>query len=100
MKRICDVVAATVLLVISSPLMAIAWALVRLTSKGPAIFKQVRVGREGQPFTSYKFRTMMSEVSGSQGANFTAGGREQFVNGPSASSVTRRKFRSIIFVIW
>ena len=46
------------LLVISLPLMAIAWTLVRLTSKGPAIFRQVRVGREGQPFTAYKFRTM------------------------------------------
>jgi len=58
LKRLCDLVAATVLLVISSPLMAIAGALVRLTSKGPAIFKQVRVGREGHPFTAYKFRTM------------------------------------------
>ena len=64
LKRLCDVVAATVLLVTSSPLMVIAWGLIRLTSKGPAIFKQVRVGREGQPFTAYKFRTMMSEVSG------------------------------------
>src|SRR4029077_4693557 len=89
LKRLCDIVAATVLLVISSPLMVIAWALVRLTSKGPAIFKQVRVGREGQPFTVYKFRTMKadvssqtSEVSGSQGANFTAGGGERFVNPP------------------
>jgi exopolysaccharide biosynthesis polyprenyl glycosylphosphotransferase len=58
LKRLCDIVAATVLLVISSPLMVIAWGLIRLTSKGPAIFKQVRVGREGQPFTAYKFRTM------------------------------------------
>ena len=66
LKRLCDVVAATVLLVISSPLMVIAWGLIRLTSKGPAIFKQVRVGREGQPFTAYKFRTMRSAVSGEE----------------------------------
>ena len=66
LKRLCDVVAATALLVTSSPLMVIAWGLIRLTSKGPAIFKQVRVGREGQPFTAYKFRTMMSEVSGEE----------------------------------
>jgi exopolysaccharide biosynthesis polyprenyl glycosylphosphotransferase len=89
LKRLCDIVAATVLLVISSPLMAMAWALIRLTSKGPAIFKQVRVGREGQPFTVYKFRTMAHHgtaaqlsVSGSRGANFTAGGGERFVNPP------------------
>ena len=98
LKRLCDVVAATVLLVSSSPLMAIAWALVRLTSKGPAIFKQVRVGREGQPFTAYKFRTMMSEVSGSQGANFTAAGREQFVNRPreAGDSVLVKTERSAV----
>ena len=66
LKRLCDVVAATVLLVTSSPLMVIAWGLIRLTSKGPAIFKQVRVGREGQPFTAYKFRTMRSAVSGEE----------------------------------
>jgi len=66
LKRLCDVVAATALLVTSSPLMVIAWGLIRLTSKGPAIFKQVRVGREGQPFTAYKFRTMMSEVNGEE----------------------------------
>ena len=66
LKRLCDVVAATALLVTSSPLMVIAWGLIRLTSKGPAIFKQVRVGREGQPFTAYKFRTMRSAVSGEE----------------------------------
>ena len=58
LKRLFDIIAATVLLVISSPLMAFAWALIRLTSKGPAIFKQVRAGREGHAFTAYKFRTM------------------------------------------
>ena len=58
LKRLFDVVAATVLLIISSPLIVISWALIRLTSKGPAIFKQVRVGREGHPFIAYKFRTM------------------------------------------
>jgi exopolysaccharide biosynthesis polyprenyl glycosylphosphotransferase len=66
LKRLCDIVAATVLLVISSPLMAMAWALIRLTSKGPAIFKQVRVGREGQPFTVYKFRTMAQRGTAAQ----------------------------------
>ncbi len=105
LKRLCDIVAATVLLVISSPLMAMAWALIRLTSKGPAIFKQVRVGREGQPFTVYKFRTMAQRgtaaqlsVSGSQGANFTAGGGERFVNPPreAGDSVLVKTERSAV----
>jgi exopolysaccharide biosynthesis polyprenyl glycosylphosphotransferase len=66
LKRLCDIVAATVLLVISSPLMLVAWMLIRLTSKGPAIFNQLRVGREGQPFTVYKFRTMAQRESAEQ----------------------------------
>jgi exopolysaccharide biosynthesis polyprenyl glycosylphosphotransferase len=58
LKRLFDVIASGVLLVISCPVMVMSWALIRLTSAGPAIFKQVRVGREGQPFTAHKFRTM------------------------------------------
>ena len=72
-KRLCDIVAAAMLLVICSPLFVISWLLIRLTSKGPAIFKQVRVGREGQLFTAYKFRTMREQKSevGSQKSDVT-----------------------------
>src|SRR5438309_10267827 len=45
LKRLCDVIFSGVLLVISCPLMVMAWALIRLTSPGPAIFGQPRVGR-------------------------------------------------------
>jgi exopolysaccharide biosynthesis polyprenyl glycosylphosphotransferase len=58
LKRLFDVIASGVLLVISSPLMVMSWALIRLTSAGPAIFGQLRVGREGHRFIAYKFRTM------------------------------------------
>jgi lipopolysaccharide/colanic/teichoic acid biosynthesis glycosyltransferase len=58
LKRLFDVIASGVLLVISCPLMMMSWALIRLTSAGPAIFGQLRVGREGQRFIAYKFRTM------------------------------------------
>jgi exopolysaccharide biosynthesis polyprenyl glycosylphosphotransferase len=58
LKRLFDVVASALLLVISSPLIVITWCLIRLTSKGSAIFGQKRVGREGHRFTAYKFRTM------------------------------------------
>ena len=58
LKRLCDVMASALLLILSSPVIVIAWLLISLTSKGPAIFGQVRVGREGQRFTAYKFRTM------------------------------------------
>src|SRR5438132_8226259 len=64
LKRLCDMIASALLLIISSPLILSAWLLIRLTSKGPAIFGQARVGREGQRFTAYKFRTMKSHVTG------------------------------------
>ncbi len=57
-KRGFDIVVATTILVAASPIMAIAALLVPLTSPGPIIFQQVRVGRGGRYFTCYKFRSM------------------------------------------
>lgn len=57
-KAIFDVLVATAAMVILLPaLLAVAIA-VRLTSEGPALFKQQRVGKEGRTFSLYKFRTM------------------------------------------
>lgn len=49
---------ALILLVISAPVMLAAMGLVRLTSRGPAIYTQVRVGRNGRKFSLYKIRSM------------------------------------------
>ncbi len=57
-KRAMDVVGALVGIVIASPVMLIAAALVKLSSPGPVIFKQERVGLHGKPFYMYKFRSM------------------------------------------
>jgi exopolysaccharide biosynthesis polyprenyl glycosylphosphotransferase len=62
-KRLFDIVASAALLAISSPLIVIIACLIRLTSGRPAIFRQIRVGREGEPFTAYKFRTMQLHES-------------------------------------
>lgn len=59
LKRLFDLALSGVLLVICSPLIVLLTFLVWLTSGRPAIFRQVRVGREGHPFTAYKFRTMV-----------------------------------------
>ena len=40
----------------------LVWLLVRIDSSGPAIYRQQRVGRNGAPFTLYKFRTMVSDA--------------------------------------
>jgi len=71
LKRVIDVVGVLVALPVVLPLsLAIALA-IKLDSPGPAIFRQVRVGRRGVPFSMVKFRSMVvdSEVDGAQ---FTA----------------------------
>jgi lipopolysaccharide/colanic/teichoic acid biosynthesis glycosyltransferase len=57
-KRIFDVFASSLLVLLLSPILAVAWMLVRVTSPGGAIFRQVRIGQYGRPFVMYKFRTM------------------------------------------
>ena len=57
-KSALDIIGAAIGLVVFSPLMLLAAAAVKLTSPGPVIFRQPRVGRDGQRFTFYKFRTM------------------------------------------
>lgn len=57
-KRVLDVVVALGLLVATAPLLLAAALAVRLTSRGPALFRQVRVGHGGEPFVVWKLRTM------------------------------------------
>ena len=57
-KRVMDIVICIVLLPIAIPLMLIGTVAIYLTSKGPAIFTQKRVGLDGRIFTIYKIRTM------------------------------------------
>lgn len=58
-KRILDVILSFIGIVVLSPLLLILFMLIKLDSKGPALFKQVRVGKDGKDFTIYKFRTMI-----------------------------------------
>jgi len=58
MKRIVDFVLSALGLVVLSPLLLLIAVLVRLTSPGPAFFRQLRVGRNGRSFILLKFRTM------------------------------------------
>lgn len=63
-----DVVIATGLLLITGPIMLLVALAVRLTSHGPAIYSQVRLGRHGRPFRIYKFRTMWHNCERHSGA--------------------------------
>jgi lipopolysaccharide/colanic/teichoic acid biosynthesis glycosyltransferase len=57
-KRLLDIVLAVSGLIILAPLMILVAALVRATSPGPVLFRQVRIGLNEQPFVMFKFRTM------------------------------------------
>lgn len=64
MKRVFDISAAAIGLLVTSPFLALIAGLIKLDSPGPVIFSQVRVGRGLQPFRMYKFRTMVDKAPG------------------------------------
>jgi exopolysaccharide biosynthesis polyprenyl glycosylphosphotransferase len=61
-KRTIDILIAAAGLIVLTPLMALIWLAVRLSSPGPAIFKQVRCGLNGRLFLFYKFRSMVQNA--------------------------------------
>ena len=65
-KRIFDMTASAVALIALFPLLLIVGLIVRLSSPGPALFRQVRIGRHGKPFTLLKFRTMVANDQGAE----------------------------------
>jgi lipopolysaccharide/colanic/teichoic acid biosynthesis glycosyltransferase len=65
LKRVLDVVVAGAALVVLGPLMFATAAMVRLTLGSPVLFRQPRPGKNGRPFTIFKFRTMREASDGS-----------------------------------
>lgn len=61
-KRAMDVTLSTLLLVLAAPVIGLAMLLIRLTSPGPAIFVQRRIGYQGRQFAMLKLRTMRREA--------------------------------------
>jgi exopolysaccharide biosynthesis polyprenyl glycosylphosphotransferase len=64
MKRMVDIVVASVLLTLTAPVMILSIIAIRATSAGPAFFRQVRVGQRGQHFRVIKLRTMYVNEDG------------------------------------
>ncbi len=58
LKFVSDYVISIIAIIITSPIMLITAIAIKLTSRGPIIFKQERIGHNGQPFMMYKFRSM------------------------------------------
>ncbi len=57
-KRVFDIAAGAILLVLATPLMVLAALAIKITSRGPVLFHQKRTGLNGQTFTMHKFRSM------------------------------------------
>jgi exopolysaccharide biosynthesis polyprenyl glycosylphosphotransferase len=72
LKRTVDVAGASLGLVLSVPIMLLAAALIKRTSRGSAFFKQVRCGEDGESFTLYKLRTMKNDAETQTGPVMTA----------------------------
>lgn len=63
LKRIFDILASAILLLLLSPILLITALIIKLTSEGPVIFAQKRIGLNSVPFTMFKFRSMKSVSS-------------------------------------
>ncbi|GAB5517877.1 MAG: undecaprenyl-phosphate glucose phosphotransferase [Rhodothermales bacterium] len=66
-KRLVDFFVALILLVVGLPVWLLVGFLVRLSSPGPAIYRQTRVGKQGKTFTMLKFRTMRQDAEAATG---------------------------------
>jgi lipopolysaccharide/colanic/teichoic acid biosynthesis glycosyltransferase len=73
-KQAVDFVAALVLGTVALPLIAASALIVKLTSRGPAFYTQVRVGRAGRPFTIYKIRSMIHNCESLTGPRWSMPG--------------------------
>ncbi len=62
LKRGLDILVAVSALIILWPFLVAIGLIIRLSSKGPTVFRQERAGRNGRPFVFYKFRTMRADV--------------------------------------
>lgn len=90
-KRLMDIVIAAGLLVVTSPLFLIVALLIKRSGPGPVFFVQERLGRDGQPFLFYKFRTMEHNSDDAIHRQFAA----MFINGDEEGCRKRNGNRKI-----
>ena len=74
MKRLFDIVASCIWLIVLSPLLLAVAIWIKLDSKGPVFYRQVRVGRYNKDFRIFKFRSM--RMGSDKGSLVTIGGRD------------------------
>lgn len=84
-KRVIDVASSILLLPLLLPILLLVGSAVRFTSPGPVIFRQTRMGHRGQPFTMFKFRTMVHESRFSEAGDV----RRKAITGVGDSRITK-----------
>jgi exopolysaccharide biosynthesis polyprenyl glycosylphosphotransferase len=88
-KHALDRVIGAVLLLFCAPVLAVVAVAVRLSSPGPVLFRQRRVGRDGRAFTMFKFRTMIGEPSSDGEADASWAARERGEAHAAAPAIDR-----------
>jgi len=79
LKKVADFLFALVLLVVTAPLALLGAVLVKLTSRGPVLYTQTRLGYLGQPFTIYKLRTMRHNCESLSGPRWSGPGDSRII---------------------
>ncbi len=93
-KTTMDLVGATLITLLLSPILAIVAAVIKLTSPGPVFYRQERIGKDGQPFGMLKFRSMVVNADQRLAEVLAAEGREvgmyyKPVNDPRVTPIGR-----------
>jgi lipopolysaccharide/colanic/teichoic acid biosynthesis glycosyltransferase len=93
LKRCFDATGAALLLIATSPFLVAVSILIKLDSRGPVIFRQTRIGRDGVPFQIWKFRTMVGDAEALkaqlQSRNDAAAGLFKIADDPRITSTGR-----------
>ncbi|MBF0522897.1 MAG: sugar transferase [Candidatus Omnitrophica bacterium] len=78
-KRILDILAGIIGLIVLSPLFLITSIIIKLGSKGPIFYNQIRVGKNGKAFLIYKFRTMRVDAEKETGPVWASENDKRFI---------------------
>ena len=79
-KEVLDIFLGLVALIVFLPILAICTAIIKLSSKGPVFYTQLRVGKRGKIFRMYKLRTMYAKAESSTGAVWASPGDPRVVS--------------------
>ncbi|MBU3100283.1 MULTISPECIES: sugar transferase [Clostridium] len=90
LKRLMDIILSLIGIIILSPIYLIIIIAIKIDSKGGTIFRQIRVGKDGENFTIYKFRTMIVQAESKRKLDINPDDLENFVfQSRSDSRVTK-----------